>query len=241
MSNEVATTGNGQVPADYQAPNAFEAYGHKADQSGLPFIKFKDGEYLAGANSNKVAEGTQVLAIVSDLMIGWQRWSGGAPSDEAMGLLSEGFLPPRRDTLGDHDEAHWETDPDGRKKDPWQRSNKLPLVFDAEEAPLDDPDALTLAFVTGSAGGIGGIGRLCKEYGQHIRTNPDEYPVIELRVDSYYNKKWERNIKTPVFKVVGWTTLDGWLGREAEEVPKTKPAAKPKKEAEPAKAPKKRF
>lgn len=242
---DVATVSNGQAPVIAGAPNAFEAYGNQADKGSLPFLKFKDGEFLFGTNAEKITEGTQLLALVSDLMIGWQRWHGGAPTDERMGMVAQGYTPCPREDLGEMEKSKWEVDPEGRPRDPWQRSNKLPLVFDSEETPLDD--GTTVAFVTGSAGGIGSIGRLCKEYGHHIRTNPDEFPVVELQADSYYNKKWDRNIKTPVLKVVGWTTMEAWAEATAGEAPaaakpKAEPKAKPKAEPKTEqKAPKKRF
>ena len=240
--NEMTTVAHGHLPATTDTANAFESYGHKADRSGLPFLKFKDGEYFAGQNAVEVPLGTQVLAVVSDLMIGWQHWTSGSPDDEVMGMLAEGFTPPRREELGDTDQGTWEVDPEGRPRDPWQFSNKVPVVFDSEESPLDDGGD-TLAFVASSKGAIGAIGRLCKEYGHHIRTNPGEYPVIELGMSKYYNKTWDRNIKTPDWKVVGWTTLEAWQageGGEAEKpAEKPKPAAKPK--AEKKADPKKRF
>jgi hypothetical protein len=60
-------------------------------------------------------------------------------------------------------------------------------------------------FVTGSKGGIGAIGALCKEYGQHIKMKPNEIPIIRLDVKSYQhsNRSYGR-IKVPYLEVIGW-------------------------------------
>jgi hypothetical protein len=68
----------------------------------------------------------------------------------------------------------------------------------------DDPEQV-FTFVTGSKGGEGAIGELCKIYGKHIRIKPKEIPIIRLDVGSYQhsNKAFGR-IKYPIFEVIGW-------------------------------------
>jgi hypothetical protein len=45
-----------------------------------------------------------------------------------MGPIAEGYVPPRRDTLGDLDEDAWETDDRGQPRDPWQLTNQIGMV-----------------------------------------------------------------------------------------------------------------
>ena len=115
-----------------------------------------------------------------------------------MGLVAEGYVPPKRSELGDTDESQWETDDRGEPRDPWQLSNYLVLIN-----PDDVKDQYT--FTTTSKGGIGAIGELCKVFGRHMREAPDEDPVIALGVGSYQHRdKQYGRIKFPILEVVDW-------------------------------------
>jgi hypothetical protein len=159
---------------------------------------FTKGDYVGGPNADEIPIGTVMIADITELTVGFIRWENGQPDERVMGKLGEGFRPPRRAELGDTDEELWDRDDAGRPRDPWQRGFELPMVM------RDDPDQ-AFTFVTGSKGGEGAIGELCKIYGKHIRIKPKEIPVIRLDVGSYQhsNKAFGR-IKYPVFEVIGW-------------------------------------
>jgi hypothetical protein len=180
--------------------NPFEAYGDAASGRRIvgKLLKFSKGDYLAGQDGEDVALGKRFVAVMSQLATGWIKWENNAPAEHVMGLVVDGYVPPKRDTLGDTDEDAWDTDDRGEPRDPWQLSNYLILIN-----PDDVGDQYTLA--TSSRGGIGAIGELCKAYGRHMREAPDEYPVIALGVGSYQHRdKQFGRIKFPILEVVGW-------------------------------------
>jgi hypothetical protein len=60
-------------------------------------------------------------------------------------------------------------------------------------------------FTTATKGGLGCIGKLCKDYGKGMRQHPNQLPVIELDVGSYlHSKRSLGRIKYPIFKHVRW-------------------------------------
>jgi hypothetical protein len=179
-------------------PNPFETYGEAAARSNGRFLKFSKGDFLGGADSEVVQIGTVMIAYMPGLTAGYVRWENGARTDRVMGTIVGGFRPPRRPDLGDTDRTRWETDDRGDPKDPWQFGNELPMI--RRETPGE-----AYTFVTGSKGGIGAIGALCKEYGKHIKTKPNEIPIIRLDVKSYQhsNRSYGR-IKVPYLEVIGW-------------------------------------
>lgn len=200
--NDLATQQHGTSIAN-TGGNYFQAYGEQASQRSIvgKLLKFSKGDFLMGEDNEEVEEGTQFVANMDELCVGWIRWADSKPTDHVMGKVSEGYQPPRRNELGDDDKAKWEIDEQGRERDPWQFSNYLILKTPGEQGE----DAM-FTFTTSSRGGLNAIGELCKTYGKAMRQKPDEFPIISLGVDSYQhsNKAYGR-IKFPVFKVIGWT------------------------------------
>jgi hypothetical protein len=180
--------------------NFFEKYGEAATQRSfvgmlLKFNKF--GEFCAGQDEQKIPFGTVLAAYMTTLCVGYVKWVDNRPAEVVMGLVAEGFIPPKRAELDDKDQSKWDTFDNGQPRDPWQFSNSL--VF----ADLKSGELFT--FSTSSKGGMNAIGELSKAYGRHIRPHPDELPLIELGVDSYdHPNKAYGEIRYPVFKVTGW-------------------------------------
>jgi hypothetical protein len=76
--------------------------------------------------------------------------------------------------------------------------------------------------------------------------NPAIFPVVELEFDSYFNKKWKRDVATPIINVVEWVdgeelaaTFEDAGGEEAKAEAAAPKKRAPKKEAE-KKAPRSR-
>lgn len=183
------------------AKNVFEQYADAASQNKIvgDLLKFSKGEYLAGQDGDEVEEGTELVANMDELMVGWVRWEGGKPTDMQMGRVVEGFTPPTRRELGDTDEADWERDEQtGQPRDPWQLTNYL---------ILKEPGGEKLyTFATSSKGGLGAVAKLCAAYGKRLRQKPDEFPIVALNVDSYrHPNKAYGKIFTPLFDVMSWT------------------------------------
>jgi len=161
-------------------------------------LKFLQGDFLAGQENREIPLGTRLAALMPTLEIGWQRWDDNRPGERRMGLVSEGFVPPKRSELGDLDERLWDVDSDGKPRDPWQFSNQIVMID-----PADGDNVYT--FTTSSKGGLGAIGELCRTYGKNLRQQPERIPVIALDAGSYQHRDKSRGrIKFPVFRIIDW-------------------------------------
>jgi len=191
MANEVSPT----------TQNFFEKYGKAATLSSiigrlLRFNKF--GEYRAGQDDEEIPCGTKMVAYMNSLCVGYQCWKDGRPAGMAMGPIAEGFVPPKRETLGDLDKSQWETFDDGREKDPWQFTNTIVLAL------LEDTSEL-FTFSVSSKGGLNAIAQLALKYGERLRQKPDEAPVFELQVGSYQHpNRSYGEIRFPILKIIDW-------------------------------------
>ncbi|MBF0562276.1 MAG: hypothetical protein HQL37_09700, partial [Alphaproteobacteria bacterium] len=110
-------------PADH---DPYAAYGEQVSATKV-YVTFKNGEFLYGVDQEEIPEGTRFIANMAGLLIGWKHWSGKKVTDERMGLLAEGYQPPPRNELGDHDQSVWELDDKRQPRDPWQQTNELTL------------------------------------------------------------------------------------------------------------------
>jgi hypothetical protein len=182
----------------------FEKYGEAATQRNFVgrLLKFnKYGEFRAGQDEQEIPRGTVLAAMMPTLCVGFVKWIDNQRAEVIMGPVAEGFMPPKRAELGNTDPSSWDTFDDGRPRDPYQFSNSL--VF----ADLETNELFT--FSTGSKGGLSAIGELSKAYGRHIRTNPDELPLIELDVGSYqHSNRSYGEIRFPIVKMKGWIHAD---------------------------------
>lgn len=219
---------DGAVEQHGMQRNFFEQYGSEASSTQIvgQLLKFSKGDWLVGADADEVPVGTRLVALMDDLQIGWLKWVDGKPASQVLGRVAEGYSPPRRKELGDDDESEWELDDTGKARDPWQFSNYLTMRKPGLIGTVEDEDAFT--FTTSSRGGINVVGELCKQYGKQMRSRPDEYPIVELSVDSYKhpNPQFGR-IKVPVMKIVAWEPKVPAAPLEKLEAPVAeKPAAK---------------
>jgi hypothetical protein len=127
MSNSVKKH-NARVPATTDK-NPFEQYADFMDSTAIigSLLRFAKGDWLEGKDGAECQE-EQLVAVLPSLLHGCVRWQGGKPVEQIMGLLAEGFQPPKRSELGYDDEALWESGDDGRPRDPWQSTVYLPMV-----------------------------------------------------------------------------------------------------------------
>jgi hypothetical protein len=200
-------------------PNVYEAYGNSVTRMTFPgdLLTFnKYGEYKAGQEKVEVPLGTRLVVHVPTTLIGYVRWEDNKPVDFRMGLLSEGFVPPKRDELGYLDQAQWETFENGGVKDPWQLSNQVVMTG------VEDSDEV-YTFTTSSKTGRSSFGEVSVAYGHHIRQAPDEYPVVELHRRSYHHRQFGEQ-RVAVFKIVYWVpaaphvaALAKFMGNAAEQ------------------------
>jgi hypothetical protein len=178
--------------------NYFELYADSILRAALvgDLLKFtKFGEFKAGRDNIDVPVGAVLVAHMPTLTIGFIKWVENRPVEHVMGLVNEGFVPPKRESLGDLDKATWERYDDDRPRDPWQLTNYL---------VMSDPETKDLyTFATSSKTGLSSLGELIKAYGQRMRQFPDEYPMVELQCRHYIDEDWGE-VRFPGFKVAGW-------------------------------------
>jgi hypothetical protein len=183
------------LPATTGIADPFLAFA--ASESGQDIlgklIRFSKGDYLC--DKSVVPTGTDMVAAVDALVVGWVRWSGKQQVERRLGRVSDGFREPSREELGHLDESQWEMDNDGRPNDPWQKTRLLPLKR------VSDGELFTLT-LNGRGRGGEAVGRLAGAYGRS-RNRTDSYPIIKLGVDAYEHKQYGR-IKFPVLPIVGW-------------------------------------
>ncbi len=143
-------------------------------------LRFQHGKYFAGWDNQEIALGTQLLALLPTLRIGWLRWEHGRCIAQITGRVADRFSPPPRQSL-----------PRGE----WVAIHQLVL------ADLIGGRICTLS--TSTLGGQTAVGKLCKEYGRHLRVDPLALPIIALGADHYPHPRYG-TIAIPLLKIVDW-------------------------------------
>ena len=181
--------------------NPWSQYGASASSTPYQFFKFSKGEFLAGKDAVAVAIGTHMVVNMDSLEVGWIKWMDHVPSEQRLGRIAEGFKACKRDELGDTEEESWPLDDNGKSEDPWRFTNNIVMA--------NASDGAVYTFTTSSRGGLNAIGLLCKGYGEKREQHADEWPIVELGVDSYLhsNRSYGR-IKFPTFEIIGWAYKD---------------------------------
>jgi hypothetical protein len=168
------------------------------------FFKFdpKDGVFRKTSDGEEIPEGTELVVVYDQIQVGWIKFNGkGNEPDRKMGPLFDGYMPPKRDTLGDDDESQWEIGLNGKPDDPWKHQVLVPL--------LDPKTDELLIFNTTTKTGRCEANNLIKHCRRAYKKEPDMYPVIRLKVGGYPHSDdrvgW---VKTPKFAVVGSAPKD---------------------------------
>jgi hypothetical protein len=166
-------------------------------------IKFsKEGKFVTHDDGEAISEDTDFIALCDQTLIGWVRFNNdGAPPDRFRGLLYDGFVMPKRATLGDTDPAAWELGLDGKPADPWQ--HHVCLVLQRGDT------AELFTYVASSVTGRRAVGVLLRHYDRLSRTNPDMFPVVRLKIGGFQHRDdrvgW---VKVPTLAVVGRAPKD---------------------------------
>ena len=211
--SELQTTGQNKVQVQ---PNPFEEIGRGAQRPiAGQLMKFSKGEYVAGQENLPLPMGMRFVVNMDQMLTGWIRWDDNKPAEQVMGLVVEGFVPPKRDTLGygykpgdkeeDADTTDWEVDEkSGNPRDPWQPTFYLVMRgLDKDDKPLEDE---LYTFTTASKGGSDAVKAFCAVYGKWLRFHPDDHPIITIGYDQYEHSNPQYGwIKTPQF-ITGYTS-----------------------------------
>jgi hypothetical protein len=100
-----------------------------------------------------------------------------------------------RQDLGLDDEAKWELDSAGKRRDPWVYGFGLPMM-----------NAKTGAIVVFKIASVGGMGAIAGQVASYTRNKHLGYPIVTLSTGSYKNKKHGGFTSYPVFVNVGYDT-----------------------------------
>jgi hypothetical protein len=156
-------------------------------------LKFNKGRYKVG--DDEVPLGTQYVAHAGQLTFCWIKFIDSKVADRRMGLAAAGFVPPKREELGDNDQSEWAI-VDGSPKDPWNFQHLLPLE-NLQTGEL-------LIFTTSSIGGKIGTEEVVREYARRLkRKGSRALPIVKLAVKQMPTKKFG-DVPRPYFEVEGW-------------------------------------
>ena len=205
------------VPAASTAPSvqltALERYGRSGGNLSGELLKFsgKTGTWTSGAQGVEVSIGTQLVAIVSELVAGFVKWRDGELVEQVMQPITETYDPKAlRASLGDTDPGGWPKGDDGRPEDPWREGALLPLKNLKTDAEY--------TYSTSSVGGTRAIKHLISTYAWQMRAAPEttanHLPVVELGARSYKHADRKRGtIYNPTLDGVDWVPASAVLDK----------------------------
>jgi hypothetical protein len=223
------TTNTAIVPAPPTMPaarlDALEKYGRSAGNLFGDLLKFsgKTGQWNAGAQGVEIPIGTQLAAIVPEMLAGFVKWQGGELVDQVMQPITESYDPKAlRASLGDTDQDQWPKGDDGRLEDPWKEAALLPLK--------NPKSGAAYTYSTSSLGGVRAVKRLVAVYSWQLRSAPattaGHLPVVELGASSYRHDDRKRGtIFNPVLTGADWVPASAVTDKSAgqAEIPLADP------------------
>jgi hypothetical protein len=183
---------------------ALERYGRSAGDLYGDLLKFsgKTGTWTAGAQGIEIPIGTQLVAIIPEMLAGYVKWSDGELVEQALEPVTDNYDPRAlRTSLGDTDESKWPRGDDGRAEDPWREATYLPMKNPKTGAEY--------TYSTSSLGGVRAVKKLAGTYAWQLRAAPEttanHLPVVELGSRSYKHADRKRGtIYNPTLAGVDW-------------------------------------
>jgi hypothetical protein len=200
-------TTNVPAPLPQSAPaqlTALEKYGRSGGDLFGDLLKFsgKTGAWTAGAQGIEVPIGTQLVAILPEMLAGYVKWSDGELVEQALVPVTEAYDPKAlRVSLGDTDRDKWAQGEDGQHGDPWKEAAYLPLKNLKTGAEY--------TYSTSSLGGVRAVKKLVATYAWQLRAAPEttanHLPVVELGARSYKHADRKRGtIFNPMLTGIDW-------------------------------------
>jgi len=206
--------------------DALERYGRSAGSLYGELLKFsgKTGAWASGAQGLEVPIGTQLVAIVPQMLAGFVRWQDGELVEQVMQPITETYDPKQlRSSLGDTDRTRWPTGDDGQPEDPWREGALLPLKNLKTGAEY--------TYSTSSVGGTRAVKHLVTTYAWQLRAAPEttagHLPIVELGVRSYKHPDRKRGtIYNPVLAGIDWVPASAVADKSDDQqgAPKAEPA-----------------
>jgi hypothetical protein len=176
-----------------------------------PQLRFKEGNYFIG--EDQIELGHEYIADPFGWTRAWVKWEDGLITETRAQLVADDRPMPKREELGDTDEASWEKDErTGEARDPWQQQNILPLE-DVETGEY-------LIFVTASVGGRIGVEKLCNFVGrQYKQKRQSGLPVVKLGVKDMPTKYGGTKPRPDFLPIVRWHDLPPIKEDMSDELP----------------------
>lgn len=223
--SEVATTGNGALPANITnmaaalAQSSVNAGAAGGGELYLMFTKF--GEWVFGAEKTETEEGSQWAVNPEGFTHGWQAWDQDNTSN---GPTGEVMVPATQPMPAEADL------PDVKGK--WAKAIGVQMrCLNGED------EGVQVLWKANSLGARKAYAEILQAVVTRIQNgHSDVVPVVELKADNYNHKTYGK-IFTPLVDVVGWSDMDG---NQAEapagelEAPEEAPAEEPEAEEKPA-------
>jgi len=126
-------TTNVPVPLAQTTPpaqlTALERYGRSGGDVYGDLLRFsgKSGGWVSGAQAVEIPIGTQLVAIIPEMLAGYVKWSNGELVEQALVPVTETYDPKAlRASLGDTDPSRWPQGENG-VEDPWKEAAYLPM------------------------------------------------------------------------------------------------------------------
>jgi len=200
-------TTNVPVPLAQTTPpaqlTALERYGRSGGDVYGDLLRFsgKSGGWVSGAQAVEIPIGTQLVAIIPEMLAGYVKWSNGELVEQALVPVTETYDPKAlRASLGETDPSRWPQGENG-VEDPWKEAAYLPMK--------DLKTGAKYRYSTSSVGGTRAVKRLVATYAWQMRAAPEttanHLPVVELGARDYKHPDRKRGtIFNPVLTGVDW-------------------------------------
>jgi hypothetical protein len=199
-------------------------------KGGEPILRLgRDGVWIYGADNTENEQGSKWAVHPLTIQHGYVCWkvipNGSKTQPELLGEEMRRAIEPKpnRDTLPTYENT------ETGKPDPWADQISFQLLC------VEGEDKGTaVIYKTSSTGGIRASKELIGALMAQLDSDPSKpMPIVELTNDSYQHKQYGKTY-VPVFKIDGWTTLDGF---EADEpANEDQPEREQQVEEQPAKA-----
>jgi hypothetical protein len=167
-------------------------------------IKFsKEGKFVTTDDGEPVNEDAEFIALCDQTLVGWIKFDreGDTPPERVQGILYDGFVMPKRETLGDMNEAEWPLGLSGMPTDPWQHQMAMVLQHTGTNE--------LYTFSTTSTTGRRAIANLLRHYERMQRADSNELPVVRLRAGGFNHRDQKIGwVSVPVFAIVGRAPRD---------------------------------
>jgi hypothetical protein len=160
------------------------------------FCKFNKGEFVTTDDGEPMDVDADYRVLFRETRVSWKKFVEGQPPEVHGGLLFDGYVLPRRETLGDTDQNEWPVGLSGFPQDVWQHFLEIVLErVDTHEVFL---------FGTSSVTGRRAVAALLKHCQRAGRNDPAYVPVVKLRTGSFKHKDPRvGTVSVPNFAVVG--------------------------------------